>query len=204
MVTRSIAPWAEPVPGVDREITADELLAWPDDGWQYELVEGRLVRMPPTGYGHTSLAMRTFGPLFRFVDAQDLGLLTLPDTGFRLSVPGHAETVLSPDIAFLSAAKVALLPPKESEEWAKYIAIPPDLAIEIPSPDQYRPEMAAKARLYLALGVKLVWVLWERRKGADIWRPGSAHLVATLGVDDSLDGEDVLPGFTLPLAQLFA
>lgn len=203
MVTRSVAPWAEPVPGVDRAITADELLTWPDDGWQYELVEGRLVRMAPTGYGHTSLATRTISPMLHFVDAGNLGLVTLPDTGFRLGVPGQAETVLSPDIAFLSEAKVALLPAKGSEGWAKYITVPPDLAIEIPSPDQFRPEMAAKARLYLALGVKLVWILWERRKSADVWRPGSDQPVATLGVDDLLSGEDILPGFTLSLARLF-
>jgi Uma2 family endonuclease len=98
---------------------------------------------------------------------------------------------------------VALLPSKDSEEWTRYITIPPDLVIEIPSPDQYRPEMAAKARLYLTLGVRLVWTLWERRKGADVWRPGSDQPVATLSIGDSLDGEDVLPGFTLPLAQLF-
>ncbi|MFN8537574.1 MAG: Uma2 family endonuclease [Thermomicrobiales bacterium] len=71
------------------------------------------------------------------------------------------------------------------------------------SPDQHRPEMAAKAQLFLECGVQLVWVVWSRYRQADIWRMGDAQPSATLNVSDSLDGEEILPGFTLPLAQLF-
>ncbi len=80
----------------------------------------------------------------------------------------------------------------------------PDLAVEIPSPDQYRPEMAEKARLYLAVGVRLVWVIWPRWRQVGVWRPGAAAPVATLDTTGTLDGLDVLPGFTYPVARLFA
>ena len=203
MVARSIAPWAELVPGVDREVTADELLNWPDDGWLYELVEGRLVRMPPTMRGHGKLLMDLLLLLGHYVKEHQLGLTTPPDEGFLLSRPGQKDVVLAPDIAFIRAEREALLP-QGDESWRKYAALAPDLVVEIASPSQYRPEMAAKARLYLELGVDLVWVFWPRHKRVDVWRVGSDQPVATLGIEDSLDGEDVLPGFTYPLARLFA
>ena len=79
----------------------------------------------------------------------------------------------------------------------------PDLAAEIVSPSQYHPEMDAKARLFLARGVRLVWVIWPTAQEIDVWRPGSMTPVATLHASDTLDGLDVLPGFTLPVAELF-
>src|SRR4051794_15723796 len=84
----TIAPWAEPVPGVDRRVTADELLHWSEDPqypWRYELVAGRLVRMSPTGGEHSDVSGNIYFALRSFVQPQRLGLLTMPETGFRLS-----------------------------------------------------------------------------------------------------------------------
>ena len=64
--------------------------------------------------------------------------------------------------------------------------------------------MAAKARRYLAAGVRLVWVVWPKSQQVDVWRPDTVQPVARLGIGDALDGLDVLPGFTYPLARLFA
>jgi hypothetical protein len=64
--------------------------------------------------------------------------------------------------------------------------------------------MAAKAHVYLDAGVKLVWVVWPKLKQVGVWRPGSTHSIATIGVGDTLDGLETLPGFTYPLADLFA
>jgi Uma2 family endonuclease len=80
----------------------------------------------------------------------------------------------------------------------------PDLAIEVTLPDQHRPEMAAKVQLYLECGVRVVWVAWARHKQIDVWRPGSDQPAATLAIGDSLAGEEILSGFALPLAELFA
>jgi Uma2 family endonuclease len=79
----------------------------------------------------------------------------------------------------------------------------PDLAVEVASPNQFRPEMAAKAQLYLQRGVRLVWVVWSADRQIDVWHPGSDEPVVTLGTNDHLDGGDVLPGFTHPVADLF-
>jgi len=72
------------------------------------------------------------------------------------------------------------------------------------SPDQYRPEMAAKAKIYLGAGVRLVWIVWPASQRVDVWRPGCESPVATLGAGDARDGLHVVPGFTYSLADLFA
>jgi Uma2 family endonuclease len=72
------------------------------------------------------------------------------------------------------------------------------------SPDQKPDDMAAKARVYLGGGTRLVWVVWPSSAHVDVWR--AAHLagpVATLNTSDRLDGEDVVPGFTYPVASIF-
>jgi Uma2 family endonuclease len=63
--------------------------------------------------------------------------------------------------------------------------------------------MAAKAIRYLDAGVRLVWVVRPRRQEVDVWHPGDAAPTKTLGIEDTLDGEDVVPGFTCPVAVLF-
>jgi hypothetical protein len=64
--------------------------------------------------------------------------------------------------------------------------------------------MNAKAQLYLAASVRLVWLIWPRQQQVEVWRPGSAVPIMTLGIGEALDGLDVVPGFTYPLAKLFA
>lgn len=202
----TIAPWAEPVPGVDHGVTADELLRWPDDAqhlWQYELVGGRLVRIAPPGFEHGELTHNLSAPLHLYVKAHALGVVTAAATGYLLSRPGEEDTVLAPDIAFVSAARLADQPSPGNPARRRFLRVAPDLAVEVPSPDQYRPEMAAKARQYLAAGVRLVWVVWPDRREVADWRPGSAEPAATLGSDDWLDGEGIVPGFRLRVAELF-
>jgi hypothetical protein len=64
--------------------------------------------------------------------------------------------------------------------------------------------MGVKARRYLRAGTRLVWIVWPRRWQVDVWCPGDQTPSQTLGLADSLDGLDVVPGFTYPLAKLFA
>lgn len=195
------APWAEVVPGASYPMSVDELLAQPDDGWTYELVEGRLVRMPPSGGGASSKSADLLTVINTFVRTHALGAVTAPDGEYILSIPGEPDTALAPDVAFVRADR---LPPRDTSEWDHPWRLAPDLAVEIASPNQYRPEMAAKALYYLRAGVRLVWVVWPRLKQVDVWRPGTEQPVATLNVADSLDGLDVLPGFAYPLADLFS
>jgi Uma2 family endonuclease len=137
-----------------------------------------------------------------FIETNDLGAVTGADGEYDLTQPGDAgETALAPDVAFVRADRI---PARDSVEYKRAWRLAPDIAAEVVSPNQYRPEMAAKAQRYLATGVRLVWIIWPRYQQVDVWRPGSSQPVATLEKTDALDGLDALPGFTYPLAKLFA
>jgi Uma2 family endonuclease len=202
MAQEILAPWAELVP--DRgPMTVDDLLALPQDEWMYELVEGRLVRMPASGGEASRLAARLVIALGSFVETHGLGAVTGADGEYNLTQPGDAkETGLAPDLAFVREERV---PPRGTPEHRRAWRLAPDLVVEVASPNQHRPAMAAKAQRYLAAGVRLIWIVWPQRQEVDVWRPGDRNQpVATLGSGETLDGEDVLPGFTYPLARLFA
>lgn len=198
----TIAPWAEPVPDAPPNLTADDLLAMPDDGYIYELVEGRLVRVPGSGLEASNIALDLASALNVYVKMRKLGRVTGADGEYRLAgqptEPG--ETALVPDVAYIRAERV---PARSSRQYKGAPHLAPDLVVEVASPNQYRPEMAAKARLYLKYGVRLVWVVWPGDQQVDVWLPGSDTPVRTLGEGDMLDGLDVLPGFTHPVAGLF-
>lgn len=205
MVRNALAPWGELVPG-QGPMTVDEMLALPDDArWQYELVDGRLVRMPASGFEASNITGDLIGELRAFVKPRRLGRITGPDGTYNLTQPGDAgETGLVPDVAFVAANR---LPPRNSPEYAKALQLAPDLVAEVVSPSQFQPEMKEKAGRYIKAGVRLVWIIWPKRQQVDVWRPdetGAPTLTATLATGDALDGLDVLPGFTYPLAELFA
>lgn len=189
-----VAPWAEVVPDAPPMTEAD-LLARPDDGWQYELVKGVLVRMPPSGKRATRIARRLSARLGDYVDEHGLGEVTGEQGGYRLA-PG---TDLAPDVGFIRAER---LPPLDSPEYDTLADGAPDLAVEVASPNQWQPGMRKKAGEYLDAGTRLVWIVWPRWRRVDVWRAGDDE-PATLTVEDTLDGEDVVPGFTYAVADLF-
>lgn len=197
-----VAPWAEPMPPPysGRFFTASDLSALPDDGWLYELVMGRLVRMPPPKARHGYLEARLGSALYTYVEQQGLGHVYVGETGFDVTLPGEAvETVLGADIAFLRAERV----PLDEAEDELYFGGAPDLAVEVVSPSQYRPEMNAKAWQWLQRGTRLAWVVWPIRREVDVWTPGQEAPV-TLSTAEILDGREVIPGFNDALADLFA
>jgi Uma2 family endonuclease len=202
--TNTLAPWAELVPDVGPMTVAD-LLALPDDSrWQFELVEGRLVRMPGSGLEASRIAGYLLWPLLSFVMPRQLGAVTGADGTYDLTQPGDtAETGLAPDVAFVAAHR---LPARTSPEYVKAPHLAPDLVVEVASPSQFQPEMKDKVERYITVGVRLVSVVWPNHQQVDVWRPdtaGAAQLLATLKRGDALDGLDVLPGFTYPIADLF-
>ena len=196
MASETLAPWAEPAPQ-QGPMNVDDLLTLPEDGWMYELVEGRLVRMAPSSPVASHLGIRLAAALTAFTDEHGLGIVTGADGEFAFS----EDTSLAPDVAFVHAERI---PPRTDPHFDKIWRVAPDLAAEIASHNQYRPKMAAKARLYLAAGVRLVWIVWPKRRQVDVWWPGDKQPSRTLGVTDTLDGLDMLPGFSYPLARLFA
>ena len=178
-----------------RAITADELLHMPDDGYKYELVAGRLRKMTPAGSLHGVVGMRLAIALGAYVDDQHLGVLFAADTGFKLA--SNPDTVRAPDIAFVARERI----PAGGIPTA-YWPGAPDLAVEVLSPTDVRSEIDEKIDEYLHSGVRLVWFVNPFERRVTVHRPGKEPLV--LEEHDSVDGRDVLPGFSYPLARLFA
>lgn len=193
-------PWAEIVPDAPYPMTVDELHALSDDGWAHELVDGVLVRMPLSSFGASSVSSRLLIRLGAYVEDHGLGAVTGEQGGYRLDPTHPIETELAPDVAFVRADRLSS--PTSPDYYARAPQLAPDLAVEVASENQFAPGMEAKAKTYLRFGTRLVWVIWPRYQRVDVWRPGDAA-PAALGVDDTLDGEDVVPGFTYPIARLF-
>jgi Uma2 family endonuclease len=193
---RSPAPWAEVVPGYG-PVTVDTLLTLPDDGYVYEVVDGVLVRVAGSGNRATRLAARLIVQLGSYVDAQRLGVVTSSDGVYRF--PG-AETGLIPDVGFYRAERL-----DEIVDEEKPIPFPPDLAVEVASPTQTAMDMAAKARVYLRGGTRLVWIVWPQSAHIDVWHGDVlTGPVAALTLNDVLSGEDVVVGLLYPVADFFA
>lgn len=185
------ATWAELV-----LVTADELLALPDDAWRYELIEGRLVRMSPTGDRHNRTSARLFGAVYRFVTPRALGEVYPQDSGFLVSQAGEPDTVLAPDLAFVRAEQVPR-PPVEG-----FPRIAPDMVAEVISPSQTLSQLQQKAETWLSCGVRQVWILVPKTRTVEVW--SAARPPVSLGEGDTLTGEDALAGFTVAVADLFA
>jgi|SRR5215212_6650155 len=177
-----------------RLLTADELAAMPDNGHVYELSRGMLVCMSPTSYSPGRVGGRLMLKIFAFVDDHNLGDYGSAETGFRLR--SDPDTVRAPDAWFVRAERIPA-----GEEIVGFFPGPPDLAVEILSPSDRFNDVMAKVRDYLDADTPLVWALDPASRMTAIFRPGQP--VRFLDADGVLDGEDVLPGFTLPLGEIF-
>src|SRR5581483_10133110 len=141
-----IAPWAEIVPNAPYPMTINQMQALPDDNWQYELVEGRLVRMPGSGNKASAIAANLIIGLGTFVKPRKLGRISGADGEYDLTPAGTTlETALIPDVAFVRTGR---LQPLDSKAANAIPHLAPDLVAEVASPSQSRPAMADKARLY--------------------------------------------------------
>ncbi len=195
-----VAPWAEIAPDAPYPTTVDDLHALPDDGWTYELLNGVLVRMPLSSGGASNVGARLLIRLGAYVEDHDLGLVTGEQGGYRLDPAHPLDTEVAPDVAFVRAGRAPS--PTSPEFYGRAWLLAPDLAAEVASENQFAPGMAAKAQLYLRFGTRLMWVIWPRYKRVDVWRPGD-DTPTPRAVEDTLDGEEVVPGFTCPIARLF-
>ena len=174
--------------------TAEELLHLPTNGQRLELVKGKLYEMPPAGARHGNVAINIGALLNVHVRSAGLGQVFAAETGFILA--RDPDTVRAPDVAFVARSRIP-----EGELPVGYMELAPDLAVEIISPTDRRREVREKAEDWLGFGVCLVWVIDPATHSATVYR--SLDDVAELSEDDSLDGEDVVPGFACALGDLF-
>ena len=173
-------------------ITAEELLLMPRDGNRYELARGVLVQKMPTGDLHRVTVSRIDAALSIWSDENDYGSVGAGEPGYRLD--RDPDTVRAPDVVWIAPGRIP-------EGIQGFPELAPDLAVEVKSPGNSNPEMAAKAAMWLSYGSREVWVADPETTTITRHRPNAAPV--TLGEDDILDGNELLPGFSAPVWRLF-
>ena len=173
----------------EKLMTAERLLYEQPSDQRSELVNGRMVVRDSAGYRHGKLAIAIGSALHAWVSTRGLGDVVAAETGFTLR--RNPDTVRAPDAAFISAQRV---PPANVTGFAE---LAPDLVVEVRSPSDRAGYVREKVADWLAAGALLVWLLDSAHHRADVFRADGTTTRLTSA--DSLSGEDVLPGFLLPL-----
>ncbi len=175
-------------------LTADDLFLLDANG-PCELIKGEVIRMSPSGGLHGKLTVRIAALLDACVRPGRLGIVCGAETGFILE--RDPDTVRGPDASFV---RIDRIPPEGEPEG--YWPFAPDLAVEVISPnDRYR-EIDEKVEAYLRAGVRLVWLINPGPQTLTVYRPPSEARILRAG--DTLSGEEVIPGFNVPLSEVFA
>ena len=174
--------------------TADDLWRMPDDGKRHELVRGELTVMTPAGGEHCEIAGNLSSLLGAHVKARQLGKLLVAEPGFLIA--RNPDTVRAPDAAFISNEHVPAggLP-------KGYIPFAPDIAVEVLSPGDTQLDVEEKIEQWLKAGAAMVWVVNPRGRTVTVHRSGRDPRV--LRENDVLGGEEVCPGFSVRVAELF-
>lgn len=173
-------------------VTAEELVAMPDTELT-ELVDGEVVRTMPAQQRQGYYAAELHLAIGNFAKERKIGITGIAEVGYLVS--RDPDVVRAPDVSYVSRERV---PPEGPADG--YWPFAPDLAVEVASPSESYANVLLKVEQYLAAGSRLVWVLEpETRTIAVHARDG----VRLLREGDTLDGGDVLPGFSLLVAVFF-
>ena len=173
--------------------TDEELMALPKDGHKHELIDGEII-MSPTGYRHEDVAAAVLMAMRLYARQHKLGSVC----GSSLGCWMISGNLLSPDVSFIHKARV----PRGQEAVKRYFQGAPDLVVEILSPWDRSVRTHDKLVEYFDSGARLAWVIDPDARTALVYHGAQAGIL--IGANDALDGEDVLPGFRLPLTELFA
>ncbi|MFH1923166.1 MAG: Uma2 family endonuclease, partial [Planctomycetota bacterium] len=173
--------------------TADQLLQTPGLG-RCELLCGKLVVMAPAGFEHGRIVANITGALVVYIEQEKLGVVAGAETGFQIA--NDPDTVRAPDVAFIRAERVPPAPTPGFFQGA------PDLAVEVLSPSDRAGELLAKVHDWLSAGCLAVWVVDPGACTVSVYRSRDEAVVWS--VSDELTGDHIVPGFSLPVAEIFA
>jgi Uma2 family endonuclease len=177
-----------------QQVTADELLAMPKDGFRYELVKGELRKMSPAGSEHGAIIFNLSILLGQHIKANNLGQGFGAETGFKLT--SNPDTVRAADIAFVRRERIP-----ETGLPKNFWQTAPDLAVEVLSPGDSLEEVEEKVEDWLAAGARAVWIVSPKRRSVTVYR--SMTDVTRLAEADELDGETVVQGFRCKVSEIF-
>ena len=173
-------------------MTADELLRLPrGEGKRYELIRGAVIPSPASVEPVAAAITYTTHQFSLYAEAHDT---RFPTIGCGFWLERDPDTVPSADVAWIAPGRI----PQGTQGYPE---LSPDLAVEVKSPSNSNPEMAAKAQMWLCYGSQVALVLDPATVTVRIYRPNTEPV--TLGQDDVLDLDDLLPGFSTPVWRLF-
>jgi Uma2 family endonuclease len=175
-------------------MTAQQLAQLPDDGQRYELIRGELQVMTRAGFKHGWIANTIAFLLTQYVRQHKLGVVCAAETGFKLQE--NPDTVRAADVAFVDQARI---PTEGGLEG--YVSVAPDLVVEVVSPSDAAPEVHEKAIDWLAAGCRLVWIVYPKAQTVTQYR--SLQDVQILTAQETLEGGEILPGFSCPVREIF-
>jgi Uma2 family endonuclease len=177
-----------------RPITIEEFETLPLEG-RWELIDGEPVEMTPSADESSSVGATIITLLGSFVRPRGLGRLYGADGGFVL-FPDR-PMVRVPDAAFVRAERMP-----EGQARKSFPRLAPDLVVEVLLPSDRASEVVAKLEVYQEAGVPLIWLVDPEKTTITVIASGKSTKVLQAG--DTLDGDDVLPGFSVPVAEIFA
>lgn len=160
----------------------------------YELIDGEICeKMPTFGYGSgTGARVTTF--IGMYLLNHDIAHFTDAQGGYEID----QENTFAPDVGIILKSRLAQLPPDQ------YVPLVPDFVVEVVSSSDlkaHKNRIEKKLHKYIEAGVSLIWYVYPERKEVEVYKHGQPKQV--VGVDGILDGGDVLPGFTLPVRDIF-
>ena len=176
----------------ERLMTGEELARRPDLN-PCELVNGRVVPMAPAGLIHGEVESRLDVELALYARETGSGRVLVGEVGIYTG--RDPDTVRGADIVFISHERYA------RRGASVFLDVAPELVVEILSPEDRPGQVNDKIREYLAAGVDRIWFVNPRRRSVLVYR--SSGQVEALEVGDTLRDEEILPGFALPLSELF-
>jgi Uma2 family endonuclease len=142
---------------------------------------------------HGKVCTNISGNLFIYLKTHKLGHLL--DSSVIYNFPNKPPKRL-PDVSFIPFAK---LPIVKNEE----ITVAPDLVVEVVSKNDTGNEILDKINQYLQVGVQLIWIVYPSRKQVFVHRQNRSVSFFDIANNDQLGGENILPGFKLPLVDVF-
>lgn len=176
----------------ERLMTGEELARHPELQ-PCELVDGRVVPMTLAEFGHGNLALEIGARLRAWAKETGRGLTAVGDVA--MYTRRDPDSVRGADVVYISHERYAR---RSALTW---LDVSPELVVEVFSSDGRWSELSRKAHEYLAAGALRVWLVHPRKREVTVHRAGAQP--ETLGIGDTLRDEEILPGFSLPLSDLF-
>ena len=175
-------------------MTAEDLLAMGDDAKHCELVRGELVCMSPATGKHSQIAGMILGQLLGF--AQTSKEFDVFDSSAGYLLARDPDIVLAPDVSVVRSDRF----PEEGPGLA-FMVLAPDLVVEVLSPSERPGQITTKVLTYLDAGVRMVWLVDPEDQVVTVHAAGKPS--RTFTTEEEIDGGDVLPGFSVPVASFF-